>query len=71
LGNVPGKTIVIPEHLDQVRGRVQDMDHLRRSYLKNAAKALPAAQWTDNDYAFLAADIKSSVAWVKQNIAQI
>jgi len=70
-GNIPGKTIVIPEHLDQVRGKVQDMDHLRRSYLKNAAKALPAAQWTDNDYAFLAADIKSSVAWVKQNIAQI
>ena len=36
--NVPGKAIVIPERLDQVWGKVQDMDKLRRSYLKNAAK---------------------------------
>jgi cysteine synthase len=69
--NVPGKTIVIPERLDQVRGRVQDMDKLRHSYLKNAVKALPAAQWTEGDYAFLAADIKKDVAWVKQAVAEI
>ena len=39
--NVPGKAIVIPERLDQVWGKVQDMERLRLSYLKNAAKALP------------------------------
>ncbi len=69
--NVPGKAIVIPERLDQVRGKVQDMDKLRLSYLKNAAKALPIAQWSDYDYAFLAADIKEDVAWVKQHLAEI
>ena len=64
-GNVPGRTIVIPERLDQVRGRVQDMDRLRASYLKNAAKVLPADQWTGTDLAFLAADLKVGVDQVK------
>lgn len=70
-GNIPGKTIVIPERLDQVRGKVQDMDRLRLSYVKNAAKAHPVSQWDENDYVFVAADIKSDVAWVKQTIANL
>jgi cysteine synthase len=70
-GNLPGKTIVIPERLDQVRGKVQDMDRLRLSYLKNAAKAHPVDQWTEQDYAFLAADLKSNVAWVKQAVSNL
>jgi 2-amino-4-ketopentanoate thiolase beta subunit len=69
--NVPGKAIVIPERLEQVRGKVQDMDKLRLSYLKNAAKAHPVEQWTEGDYAFLAADLKKDVAWVKSAIAGI
>lgn len=70
-GNVPGKTIVIPEHLDQVRGKVQDMDKLRRSYLKNAAKAHPVAAWTEADLAFLAADLKVDAAWVQAAAAEL
>lgn len=70
-GNVPGKTIVIPERLEQVNGRVQDMEKLRLSYLKNAVKAHPVAQWTENDFAFLAADLKQDVAWVRQAVAQL
>jgi len=62
--NVPGKAIVIPERLEQVWGKVQDMDRLRLSYLKNAAKAQPVKLWTDNDVAFLAADLKVSPEWV-------
>jgi len=63
--NVPGKSIVIPERLEQVHGHAQDIDHMRRSYLKNAAKALPVEQWSENDIAFLAADVKQTVEWVK------
>lgn len=70
-GNVPGKTIVLPEHLDQVRGKVQDMDKLRRSYLKNAAKAHPVAAWTEADLAFLASDLKVDAAWVQQASAEL
>jgi cysteine synthase len=69
--NVPGKTIVIPERLEQVRGMVQDMDKLRLSYLKNAAKALPVDQWAEGDYAFIAADLKQDVAWVKEAVERI
>lgn len=66
--SVPGKSIVIPEHLEQVLGRVQDIDKLRREYLTNAAKQLPAAQWSENDIAFLAEDIKKDTTWVKANL---
>jgi cysteine synthase len=66
--NVPGKVIVLPERLDQVWGKVQDMDKLRRSYLTNAAKVVPASQWSVQDIEFLAADIKKTPDWVKQNL---
>ncbi len=66
-GNVPGKTIVIPEELEQVQGTAQEIDKLRRSYLKNAAKALPVGEWTEDDFAFLAADVKKDVAWVRRS----
>ena len=68
--NVPGKTIVLPERLDQVRGKAQDMESLRHSYLRNAAKRHPVAAWTDEDIAFLAADIKSTPDWVRANLPQ-
>lgn len=69
--NIPGKVIVIPDRLDQVWGKVQDIERLRLSYLKNAARILPVEQWTENDYHFLAADLKREADWVKQNIAEV
>lgn len=66
--NVPGKTIVLPRYLDQVRGKTQDMDALRRSYLRNAARRLPVEAWTDQDIAFLAQDTKSTPEWVRANL---
>ena len=68
--NVPGKTIVLPERLDQVRGKAQDMDSLRHSYLRNAARRYPVEAWTDEDIAFLAADIKSTPDWVRASLPQ-
>lgn len=66
--NVPGKTIVLPKHLDQIRGKAQDMDTLKRSYLRNASKRLAVEAWTDQDIAFLAQDIKSTPDWVRANL---
>ncbi len=68
--NVPGKTIVLPERLEQVRGKAQDMDSLRHSYLRNAARRYPVEAWTDEDIAFLAADIKSTPDWVRASLPQ-
>ena len=58
--NVPGKTIVLPEKLDQVRGKAQDLESLKLSYLRNAARRHPVQAWTDEDISFLAQDIKST-----------
>jgi cysteine synthase len=66
--NVPGKTIVLPEKLDQVRGKAQDLESLKLSYLRNAARRHPVQAWTDEDISFLAQDIKSTPEWVRANL---
>ena len=48
---------------------MQDIEHLRVSYLKNAAKRLPVDRWSENDVAFVAADLNADVEWVKQKAA--
>ena len=65
----PGVCICIPERLSQVKGKVQDMDKLRLSYLKNAAKAYPVDKWDDRDVGFIAADVKKPVAWVREQMS--
>jgi len=69
--NIPGKTIVIPERLVQVWGKVQDLERLRLSYLKNAVRSHPVELWNENDIAFLAADLKVSSAWVQQKMTDM
>jgi hypothetical protein len=69
--SVPGQSIIIPERLEQVRGKVQDMDRLRLSYLKNAARIYPPDQWNEVDTRFLAADLKVTEDWVRQSSASI
>jgi len=69
--NVPGKAIVIPERLEQVWGMVQDMDRLRLSYLKNAARQLPVGSWTEIDVSFLASDLKVTQDWVRQKMPDL
>jgi cystathionine beta-synthase len=68
--NVPGKAIVIPDTLEQVWGKPQDMDRLRSSYVRNAARAHPHELWDDEDLAFIAADIGVDVDWVQGAIAR-
>ena len=69
--NIPGKTIVIPERLDQVWGKVQDIEQLRKSYLKNAARQHPLSEWDERDVGFLAKDLKTDRAWVRQQMQAI
>ncbi|PKL40172.1 MAG: PLP-dependent lyase/thiolase [Candidatus Riflebacteria bacterium HGW-Riflebacteria-1] len=68
---VNGKSIVIPEHLSQVKGRKQDMEKLRVSYLKNAAKQLAPEKWSDADRRFVAADVKKDLAWLDAALKSI
>ena len=64
---MPGTSIVIPERLDQVHGTEQDLDALRRSYLRNAADRLPVARWAERDVAFLAEDTGTDADWIRAN----
>lgn len=66
--DVPGKTIILPEHLSQVCSKREDIDRLRLLYLANAANHHPVAKWSEEDYAFVAADIRKTPTWVKQNL---
>jgi cysteine synthase len=66
--DVPGKTIILPEHLSQVRSKREDIDRLRLLYLANAANHHPVVKWSEEDYAFVAADIRKTPTWVKQHL---
>jgi cysteine synthase len=66
--DVPGKTIILPEHLSQVHSKREDIDRLRQIYLANAANHHPVTKWSEEDYAFLAADIKKTLSWVMQHL---
>ena len=69
--SVPGKSIIIPEHLAQVRGKAQDMQRLRLSYLRNTANRVSASEWTDVDIDFLAAELKIERSWVIEQQTQL
>lgn len=69
--NVPGKTIVIPERLEQVAGKPLDLSRLRFSYIKHAATVYPIANWTDADIEFLAADTNSDTDQVRTLAAEL
>jgi cysteine synthase len=64
--NVPGKLIVIPERVEQIRAVEIDLGRLRRSYVGHALQSVPAGyRPTDDDIAFLAADTKTDAAAVE------
>jgi cystathionine beta-synthase len=65
--NVPGQAIVIPETLEQVEGKVQEIEKLRVSYLRNAARMHPVKLWSDADVGFLAADLQTDPEWVRRH----
>jgi len=65
--NVPGKSIIIPERLEQVQSQMQNLDRLRLEYLGNAARQLVPAAWTEKDFAFLSEDIKKTPQWIHEN----
>jgi len=70
--NAPGKVIVIPEHPEQIQARDFDVDRMRRSYVRNVLKNAPEGYVpTDEDVAFLAADIKSDADTVQDMLSEL
>ena len=65
--NKPGERIVIPEHPAQLAVAEIDLDHLCRSYLRNAANFLSEQpSLAPADYEFLAVETRCTVDKVKE-----
>ncbi|MGE5228335.1 MAG: 2-amino-4-oxopentanoate thiolase subunit OrtB [Deltaproteobacteria bacterium] len=70
--NVPGKVIVIPEDIEQVRAKDFDVARMRKSYIRNALKNAPEGYApTADDIEFLAADTKSDPQAVEAMLAEL
>jgi cysteine synthase len=70
--NRPGKVIVIPEGLEQIRAKDFDLARMRQSYVRNAVKNAPAGYApTADDVEFLAADTRSDAATVERTLAAL
>ena len=70
--NVPGKVIVIPERVEQIRAKDFDVARMRKSYIRNALKNAPEGYVpTSDDIEFLAADTKSDPETVQATLAEL
>ena len=70
--NRPGRRIVIPQHPSQIDVVDVDLDHLRRSYLKNAMESLPEGDLLcDTDMDFLAVETRTNQSYVKEVIDEL
>jgi len=66
--NTPGKSIIIPERVDQLTVEDFSMDKIRQSYIENSIRAAADYSLTDQDERFLAEDSKNSVDQVREAI---
>ena len=66
--NTPGKSIVVPERVDQIAVEDFNMDEIRLSYIENSIRAAADYSLTDQDERFLAEDSKSSLDQVREVI---
>jgi hypothetical protein len=65
--NIPGRKIVIPEHPSQIAAAEMDLDHVRRSYLRNALAGLAGGERLDIiDLEFLAAETRTTTSYVEE-----
>ncbi len=67
---VPGKNIILPAHPSLIKARDMDLDHMRRSLIHNAVKAVPTAP-TSADIDFLAEETMTDRAFVEHAIAEM
>jgi len=69
--NVPGKSIVIPERVDQIAVEDFDIEKIRYSYIENALKVVKDYSPQEKDIAFLAEDSKSSIEHIRETIKSL
>ncbi|UUV18808.1 2-amino-4-oxopentanoate thiolase subunit OrtB [Fusobacteria bacterium ZRK30] len=63
---VPGKSIILPEHPNMIKAIDLDMDKIRRSYIKNMVnKKSDSRQFTDEELSYIALETNLTLEEVK------
>lgn len=67
---VPGKSVIIPEHPSMIKAIDMDLDRQKKSLIKANLKKYTMNP-TEEDYQYLAEETKKDVAWVKKAVEEI
>lgn len=68
--NKPGSTIVIPEHIQQLKIEEINLDRIRGSYLRNKLKNQDTRKLTAEDKNFLAQEVNTDLDYIESYINQ-
>jgi 2-amino-4-ketopentanoate thiolase beta subunit len=68
---VPGQTIIMPEHPSSIKARFSDMNKLKKSYIKHSVNRIGARSANQMDINFLAEDTKSNEEFVKATLKEL
>ena len=67
---VPGRSVIIPDHPSRIRVRDMDLNRVRHSLIRKAAANVPqGSTLSDEDITFLAEETRSDEAFVRQSLA--
>lgn len=67
---VPGKNIILPSHPSMIKAEDADLNHMRKSLIKNAVETSKATP-TEEDIKYLAEETKTNVEFVKEVLASL
>ncbi|MCQ4635667.1 2-amino-4-oxopentanoate thiolase subunit OrtB [Anaerovorax odorimutans] len=67
---VPGKSVIIPEHPSLIKATDMDLDRQKKSLIKGNLKKYTMNP-TEDDYKYLAEETKKDVEWVKKAVEEI
>ncbi|MCT4565455.1 MAG: 2-amino-4-oxopentanoate thiolase subunit OrtB [Maledivibacter sp.] len=68
---VPGDSIIFPEHPSLIKTVDLDLNKIRRSYIKNCLEMNNISEVSDEDLEFLALDTKTDIGFVKEILREL
>lgn len=71
IDNIPGKTIVIPNHPNQIRIKELDLSYFKKANIRNAINHAQTNVVTEEDIRFLAEDTQSETNFVRQVLSEL
>jgi len=62
---IPGKSIILPEHPKMIKAVDLDMDKIRKSYVKNMIKKKGSSNFTDQELEYISKESRLTVEEIK------